>query len=449
LNDCSDDDKEDYFTIRFETNGGSPIADMVIKSGSPVTKPEDPVKADSILDAWYTDAELYEPYTFGTTYYTTLGFTLYAKWAKPCIITFNTNGSGEIPPVTINSGKYVTKPADPVMEGFIFGGWYTDAGFTNLFNFSNPVSTDLTLYAKWDMERIYTVSFSVNGGNSVSSQELKHGEFVAKPSTSKSGNTLVGWYTDGSFQSPYDFVNTPVTSNLTLHTRWAVSSPESEFGFDPASGKVTAYKGNSRNVVIPEMIQGVPVKVLGFALFIDRDIDSVVLPGSVTTLESIKEGDFESVSRTFHNCSAKDINLFHTSITVLPKWTFMYAKIERIALPGTLEKIDQGAFEGSMLTTIHMPNSVKYVEPYSFFRCKSLTNVTIGKGILSINNGAFAESSLLSTITILREKMPVPSLGSDSPFRDIAGSFRIKVPAFLVDEYKGSWSSVSGRISGM
>jgi uncharacterized repeat protein (TIGR02543 family) len=31
----------------------------------------------------------------------------------------------------------------------IFSGWYTDSGFTQLHLFSNPVTTNLTLYAKW------------------------------------------------------------------------------------------------------------------------------------------------------------------------------------------------------------------------------------------------------------------------------------------------------------
>ena len=34
-------------------------------------------------------------------------------------------------------------------EGYIFGGWYLDENCQNVFNFSQVITEDLTLYAKW------------------------------------------------------------------------------------------------------------------------------------------------------------------------------------------------------------------------------------------------------------------------------------------------------------
>lgn len=43
----------------------------------------------------------------------------------------------------------VTKPADPMREGYTFGGWYTDEACTQPFDFGEQVDSDVVLHAKW------------------------------------------------------------------------------------------------------------------------------------------------------------------------------------------------------------------------------------------------------------------------------------------------------------
>ena len=67
-------------------------------------------------------------------------------------VIFNLNGHGEQapPPLYIEKGKTAAKPADPVdNDGWTFGGWYTDEACTSAYDFTTPVTTDITLYAKW------------------------------------------------------------------------------------------------------------------------------------------------------------------------------------------------------------------------------------------------------------------------------------------------------------
>ncbi len=40
-------------------------------------------------------------------------------------------------------------PAEPVSDDYEFVGWYTDKAYTQAFDFSTPITSDLTLYAKW------------------------------------------------------------------------------------------------------------------------------------------------------------------------------------------------------------------------------------------------------------------------------------------------------------
>lgn len=54
---------------------------------------------------------------------------------------------------TTTKGEYMSPPDDPtdVMAGvFLFGGWYKEPSCENSFDFnSEPINTDITLYAKW------------------------------------------------------------------------------------------------------------------------------------------------------------------------------------------------------------------------------------------------------------------------------------------------------------
>ena len=51
--------------------------------------------------------------------------------------------------ITVESGNAATKPTDPTKDGWTFLGWYEDSGLTKEFDFSTPVTADITLYAKW------------------------------------------------------------------------------------------------------------------------------------------------------------------------------------------------------------------------------------------------------------------------------------------------------------
>ena len=92
-------------------------------------------------------------------------------------VYFDLNGGdGEVPPSQeVLFGTFLSKPADPTRSGYVFAGWYPNrsgSGFSwfnylNLF-LGNPVTSDMTLYAKWRKAQnltygIDTYSFSNSG----------------------------------------------------------------------------------------------------------------------------------------------------------------------------------------------------------------------------------------------------------------------------------------------
>lgn len=86
------------------------------------------------------------------------------------------------------------------------------------------VSADLTLYAKWLAK--YTVSFDTDGGSTVESQTVVTGNKATKPTSTptKKGYNFVGWYTDNTCTTEFDFENTSITDNTTIYAKFEDAS---------------------------------------------------------------------------------------------------------------------------------------------------------------------------------------------------------------------------------
>ena len=76
-----------------------------------------------------------------------------------CTVTFDSNGGTDVDAQTVKAGKQVTKPADLTKENRTFAGWYLkkqNGGVaTTPFDFSQPVTGDITLIAKWNRTVTY------------------------------------------------------------------------------------------------------------------------------------------------------------------------------------------------------------------------------------------------------------------------------------------------------
>ena len=151
----------------------------------------------------------------------------------PSYVKFNSNGGSSVTTQTIKEGGKATKPADPKRDGYVFGGWYSDAALTKAYDFSNTVEDDLTLYAKWTKTSC-TVTFNTNGGSKVTSQTVQSGKTASKPTDpTKSGYVFGGWYSDAALTKAYDFSNT-VEDDLTLYAKWTKeSSSDTDPDTDP------------------------------------------------------------------------------------------------------------------------------------------------------------------------------------------------------------------------
>lgn len=66
-------------------------------------------------------------------------------------VNFDTNGGSHIESVKVMHSQTVDIEEDPVKEGYIFTGWYTDRDCTESFDIeTDTVTAGMTLYAGWE-----------------------------------------------------------------------------------------------------------------------------------------------------------------------------------------------------------------------------------------------------------------------------------------------------------
>lgn len=70
---------------------------------------------------------------------------------KVFTVTFVTNGGSQVASQEVLHDTAATEPTAPTRDGYTFDGWYSDEGLTQKYDFSAPVTSNITLYAKWTL----------------------------------------------------------------------------------------------------------------------------------------------------------------------------------------------------------------------------------------------------------------------------------------------------------
>ena len=218
------------WVVTFDPNGGTPVPlAQEVEYGHTATKPVEPTLKGYTFDGWYLDGEE-EPFDFGTTI--TSDITLTAKWEiNKYTVTFDSYGGSKVDPQVVEYGLYAQEPEEPTLKGFTFAYWYLDDE-NEAYDFENtPVTADITLTAKWEINK-YTVTFDSYGGSKVDPQVVEYGLYAQEPEEpTLKGFTFAYWYLDDENEA-YDFENTPVTADITLTAKWNINKYTVAFNTD-------------------------------------------------------------------------------------------------------------------------------------------------------------------------------------------------------------------------
>ena len=137
-------------------------------------------------------------------------------------VTFQSEGGSEVAS-QIRANTPADQPADPTKEGYTFIGWYNGE---SEWNFETPVTADLTLTAKWQINR-YTITFDTAGGSEVPSITQDYGTAITPPAApTRTGYTFAGW--DKTIPS------TMPVGDMTITAQWQVN--QYTITFKPENG---------------------------------------------------------------------------------------------------------------------------------------------------------------------------------------------------------------------
>lgn len=232
------------------------------------------------------------------------------------------------------------------------------------------------------------------------------------------------------------------------------SANAADFNYTSTGGEVTitAYTGAGGAVVVPSMIEGLPVTRIGdFAFYCLNDVTSVEIPSGVVSIGesvfatcrglktvtipptvksigahafyysslasvNIPEGVLSLGNGLFNDCPALANITIPASVTSMGSEMFYRCTgLTSATILANVESVGGGAFQGCTgLTQVSLPASLTSLSDNLFYGCSKLTTVSIPSGVKSIGSNAFQECVLLSAITI---PAGVSSIGS-SAFRN-------------------------------
>ncbi|MGN1457449.1 MAG: leucine-rich repeat protein, partial [Acutalibacteraceae bacterium] len=201
--------------------------------------------------------------------------------------------------------------------------------------------------------------------------------------------------------------------------------------------KITGYTGTETHLTIPSEINGKKVVEIGEYVFSDNyDLNTVIIPDGVTTI-----GEY-----AFAYCNSLENITIPDSVTTIGEYAFAYCySLENITIPDSVVRIGgyafgntawlnaqtddiiyagkvlylykgeaenadveiadgtktiaDGAFSGSYIKSVKIPDSVEMIGDGTFENCYNLKNVTIGSGLTSINRNVF-NNAPLESITV-------------------------------------------------
>ena len=175
----------------------------------------------------------------GNLYYSNDSGTLFALKAMPGYkVVFETGKGSSVGPANPVQGKKMVKPDDPTRDGYTFGGWFTDYECTSAWDFSKPVTSDMTLYAKWTKN-----PEQASGSN----HESNSGQ---APKGNGDGNANGGSNNGGNVPSGRALLGAPSPSSTPVLASAAIASDASSADDAAASDADDSAKASSEKASV-------------------------------------------------------------------------------------------------------------------------------------------------------------------------------------------------------
>lgn len=208
----------------FTADGTTFAPAQTIDRGEKFEEPAEPSKENHTFAGWYNGDKPFD-FDADTTNAPNV-LELVAKWDINKYTVKFVSEHGSFADQTIEHGKTIKTDelTIPPVEGFTFDGWYADENRTIEFDFTQPITSNTTVYAKWTAKD-YEVSFITELGDAPTSQNVKYNGTAKDPGKlTAEGYTFIGWYADEAHKTKFDF-STPITGDTKVYAKWEKNAP--------------------------------------------------------------------------------------------------------------------------------------------------------------------------------------------------------------------------------
>ena len=197
---------------------------------------------------------------------------------------------------------------------------------------------------------------------------------------------------------------------------------------------IEGYYGFDTDVTIPATIEGCPVTAIGEYAFSYCDVETVVVPDTVTAIEAF----------AFDSCTELRAITLSAGLQVLGEGAFASCKkLTSIVIPDGVTAIGEMCFDYCLsLESVVLPDSLTTIGEWAFSACESLTTLTIPASVTAIGAWAFDECTALESVYFEGDAAQI-AIGEDNPcFTEAAWYYANPVVS-------GGQTSVSPDVNGL
>lgn len=311
---------------------------------------------------------------------------------------------------TLKKDTYQVRTDDGKQEiVYTFKGWYADEGLTKEWDLAAAVEDDMTLYAKWDVQKraYFRVTYSATQGNESAAnipgeQKLYADQNLDKPSVTPSiaNKNFKGWYTSASGGSEYTSWGKPVTADMTLYAH-----------FEEKPGTTTNTKTNT---VVFHMNGGGFTGTYNGSSYTDAaSLTAKITAGQkITTAVYPENGNGTSSAFKYSNYTTdgnwykdkecleayKNDTAPNGDITLYKKWYYTSSGFTMSSSGNTLYRYSGGAEE------VVIPDSVTVIGSDAFSSVAGISSITLPDDITEVRENAFSGVNKISKDIVITGK---------------------------------------------
>ena len=189
--------------------------------------------------------------------------------------------------------------------------------------------------------------------------------------------------------------------------------------------RITGYTGTApEKLVIPETLNGYPVRRIDRRVFSEAPIKEVVLPGTILnldtsafeeneTLQAVTLGEgTKRVLRAFNLCTNLKSVVLPSTLEEIGYCAFSDTALESVVFPASLKTIGERAFDCTHIKTITLPEGLNRIEDSAFWYNEAEGCLTIPASVTHLGGGCFYGNNF-SSVIVLPEKVEMEGFPFD------------------------------------